>query len=216
MSNASLPIEPAQGTHTRRDFFYLATASMAAVGAAATIWPLIDQMNPDAETIAAAGPVDIDLTPLQPGQQMVIKWSAHPVFVVRRTAEALAALQTPEASTRLRDPDSKEPQQPDYAANWHRSINPEYLVLVGVCTHLGCVPTYTPTPSKTDPVPDWPGGYLCHCHGSKYDLAGRVFTGVPAPYNLPVPPYSFPKTGMLRVGENPKGEKFDFNSILQI
>ena len=216
MSNPALPLESAHPIQSRRDFLYLATASVAAVGAAAVAWPFIDQMNPDAATIAAAGPVDIDLNALQPGQQIVLKWSAHPVFVVRRAPQALAALNTPEAAARLRDPNSLELQQPSYAANWHRSINPEFLVLVGVCTHLGCVPTYTPTPSKTDPAPDWPGGYFCHCHGSKYDLAGRVFTGVPAPYNLPVPPYHFPKATILRIGENPKGQTFDFNSILQI
>jgi len=211
-----LPVSPAHAEIGRRDFLFLTTAAVAGVGAAATMWPLIDQMNPDASTIAAAGPVDIDIAALQPGQQIVMTWSAHPVFVVRRTPAALAELKNPALLGHLRDPQSELLQQPSYAVNWHRSIDPEYLVLVGVCTHLGCVPTYTPTPSKTDPVPDWPGGYFCHCHGSKYDLAGRVFDGVPAPYNLPVPPYHFPKKGLLRVGENPTGAQFDFNSILQI
>jgi ubiquinol-cytochrome c reductase iron-sulfur subunit len=215
MSSPAVPDAPRAAT-SRRDFLFLATAAVAGVGAAATVWPLIDQMNPDASTIAAAGPVEVDLSALQPGQQVVLTWSAHPVFVVRRTAAALAALKSPELVARLRDPNSQNLQQPDYAENWHRSIDPEYLVLVGVCTHLGCVPAYTPTPSKTDPAPDWPGGYFCHCHGSKYDLAGRVFAGVPAPYNLPVPPYHFPKSGVLRIGENPNGANFDFNSILQI
>jgi ubiquinol-cytochrome c reductase iron-sulfur subunit len=216
MSSPAVPLHGAQEPPSRRDFLYIATATMAAVGAAAVAWPLIDQMNPDAATIAAAGPVDVDLKALQPGQQIVLTWSAHPVFVVRRTPAALATLQTPEAAARLRDPDSKMMQQPDYVVNWHRSIDPEYLVLVGVCTHLGCIPSYKPDPSKTDPAPNWPGGYFCPCHGSKYDLAGRVFEGVPAPYNLPVPPYNFPKTGLLRIGENPKGERFDFNTILQV
>jgi ubiquinol-cytochrome c reductase iron-sulfur subunit len=106
--------------------------------------------------------------------------------------------------------------EPAYAANWHRSIKPEYLVLVGVCTHLGCIPKFFPTANASDPAPNWPGGYFCPCHGSKYDLSGRVFTGVPAPYNLPVPPYHFPDGNTLRLGENPPGSNYDLNSILQI
>ncbi len=106
--------------------------------------------------------------------------------------------------------------QPDYATNWSRSIKPEFLALVGVCTHLGCIPKFYPQPSPTEPAPDWPGGYFCPCHGSKYDLAGRVFLGVPAPYNLPVPPYHFPNDKTLRVGENPPGSTFDFGSVVQV
>ena len=107
-------------------------------------------------------------------------------------------------------------QQPDYATNGNRSVKPEFLVLVGVCTHLGCIPKFFPQPSPTDPAPNWPGGYFCPCHGSKYDLAGRVFLGVPAPYNLPVPPYHFPNDKTLRVGENPPGSTFDFGSVVQV
>ena len=205
------PAEP-----TRRDFLYLATAAVGGVGAAATLWPLIDQMNPDAATEAAGGPLDIDLSQIQPGQQIVALWQSHPVFVVNRTPPALDALKTPEHLALLSDPDSTARQQPDYAANWSRSIKPEFLVLVGVCTHLGCIPLFDPDPSKTDPAPDWPGGFFCPCHGSKYDLAGRVFQGVPAPYNLPVPPYHFPDDKTVRVGQNPPGATFDFNSIQQV
>ncbi len=201
---------------TRRDFLYVATAAVGAVGVAATIWPLVDQMNPDAETVAAGGPIDIDLTAILPGQQVVVLWSGRPVFVVNRTKATLDALQDPQLIARLSDPNSAQRQQPPYAVNWHRSIKPEYLVLVGVCTHLGCVPTYTPKPDPSDPAPNWPGGYFCHCHGSKYDLAGRVFRGVPAPYNLPVPSNHFPNDKTLRVGQNPDGSNFDFNSILQV
>ncbi len=198
---------------TRRDFLYVATA---AVGAAATMWPLIDQMNPDAATEAASGPIDIDLTAIQPGQQIVVLWGGRPIFVVNRTKAALDTLQDPKLIARLSDPNSMALQQPSYAVNWHRSIKPEYLILVGVCTHLGCVPTYTPKPDPNDPAPNWPGGYFCHCHGSLYDLAGRVFLGVPAPYNLPAPPNHFPDDKTLRVGENPVGSNFDLNSILQM
>jgi len=200
----------------RRNFLYVVTASVAAVGTATTLWPFIAQMNPDAATIAAAGPVDIDITQIQPGQRVVALWAARPVFVVRRGKEALDELRNPKLLAQLRDPNSENWQQPPYAANWSRSIKPEFLVLVGVCTHLGCIPLFDPQPSATDPAPDWPGGFFCPCHGSKYDLAGRVFQGVPAPYNLPVPPYHFPDDKTLRVGENPPGESYDFNSILQV
>jgi ubiquinol-cytochrome c reductase iron-sulfur subunit len=214
---SSFPADsPDAGAPSRRDFLFLTTAATAAVGVAATIWPLIDQMNPDAATIAAGGPVDVDLTHIEPGQQIVLLWSARPVFVVNRPKAALDELRDPKLLDRLRDPNSQELQQPKYAVNWHRSIKPEYLILVGICTHLGCIPKYKPTPNASDPVPNWPGGYFCPCHGSKYDLAGRVFQDVPAPYNLPVPPYHFPDAKTLRVGENPPGENFDFNSILQV
>ena len=111
---------------------------------------------------------------------------------------------------------SKTNQQPKYAENATRSATPEYAVLVGICTHLGCVPGYFPNVSATDPAPDWPGGYLCPCHGSKYDLAGRVYSGVPAPYNLPVPPYLMVNATTVRIGENPPGQTFDLNSVLQV
>src|SRR6516165_4804227 len=201
---------------SRRDFLYLVTGSVAAVGIGAAAWPFIAQMNPDAATVAAAGPVDIDISQLQPGQRVVALWAARPVFVVNRPKEALDELRNPKLLGQLRDPDSQELQQPPYAANWHRSIKPEILVLVGVCTHLGCIPLFDPQPSATDPALDWPGGFFCPCHGSKYDLAGRVFQGVPAPYNLPVPPNFFPDDKTLRIGVNPPGQNYDFNSILQV
>jgi ubiquinol-cytochrome c reductase iron-sulfur subunit len=201
---------------SRRDFLTIVTAATGAVGAAATIWPLIDQMNPDAATVAAGGPIDIDLGQLQPGQQVVALWSSRPVFVLNRPQGALDSLRAPAHLARLADPDSREPQQPSYAANWSRSLRPEFLVVVGICTHLGCIPKFFPKPDAVDPASNWPGGYFCPCHGSKYDLAGRVFSGVPAPYNLPVPPYNFPNDKTLRVGENPPGASFDFNSILQV
>jgi ubiquinol-cytochrome c reductase iron-sulfur subunit len=211
------PIASETAPHpARRDFLYLMTGSVAAVGAAAVAWPFIDQMNPDAATIAAAGPVDIDVTQIQPGQRVVTLWSSRPVFVVRRTPEALKGLQDPKLTAQLRDPDSDNLQKPEYAKNWHRSIKEEFLVVVGICTHLGCVPLYDPNPDPSNPAPNWPGGFFCPCHGSKYDLSARVFQGVPAPYNLPVPPNFFPDEKTLRIGQNPPGETFDFNSILQV
>jgi ubiquinol-cytochrome c reductase iron-sulfur subunit len=201
---------------TRRDFLYIATAVVGAVGAAATLIPLIDQMNPDAATLAAGGPVEFDLSKVQPGQQVLIRWRNRPIFVINRTPAALKMLQSKELLERLSDPQSDNHQQPKYAQNWHRSIKPEFCVLVGICTHLGCIPSFFPEPSKTTPVADWLGGYFCPCHGSKYDLSGRVYSGVPAPYNLPVPPYNYIGANKIQVGENPKGENFDFASIIQI
>ncbi len=201
---------------TRRDFLYIATAAVGAVGAATVLVPLIDQMNPDAATLAAGGPVDLDLSKIEPGQQVQVRWRSRPIFVVNRTPAALKRLQSPDVVNRLSDPQSQARQQPAYAQNWHRSIKPEYGVLVGICTHLGCIPSFFPQPSPTTPTGDWPGGYFCPCHGSKYDLAGRVYAGVPAPYNLPVPPYYFVNDNKIRIGENPKGENFDFGSIVQL
>jgi ubiquinol-cytochrome c reductase iron-sulfur subunit len=143
-------------------------------------------------------------------------WRGKPILVVRRTPEALKTLQSPSLVRILSDPNSHVLQQPPYADNWHRSVSPEIAVLVGICTHLGCIPVFYPNPSATDPQPNWPGGYLCPCHGSKYDLAGRVYSGVPAPYNLPVPPYRLVNDKTVRIGENPAGSDFDLNSIVQI
>jgi len=177
---------------------------------------MIDQMEPDASTLAAGGPVDFDLSKLQPGQQAVVRWRSRPIFIVNRPAAAIKTLQDPNLLARLSDPKSSEPQQPPYADNWHRSIKPEYSVLVGICTHLGCIPMFYPDPSGSLPTTDWLGGYFCPCHGSKYDLAGRVFNGVPAPYNLPVPPHHLVSNTVIRIGENPPDVIWDFSSIAQI
>jgi ubiquinol-cytochrome c reductase iron-sulfur subunit len=206
------PVEPP----SRRDMLYLVTGSVVAVGTALTVWPFIDQMNPDARTIAAAGPVDIDVSQIQEGQRLVTLWAQRPVFIVHRPKSARDTLRDPKLLAQLRDPDSDNWQQPEYAKNWSRSIKPEFLVVVGICTHLGCVPLFDPQPDPTNPAPDWLGGFFCPCHGSKYDLAGRVYQGVPAPYNLPVPPYHFADEKTLRVGQNPPGQTYDFNSILQV
>lgn len=200
----------------RRDFLYIATAAIGAVGVTAACIPLVSQMNPDASTLAAAGPIDVDISQLAPGQQMLVFWRNWPVSIVNRPQQALARLQNINLTRQLADPDSKELQQPPYADNWHRSVKPEYAVLVGICTHLGCIPKFFPTPSASEPVANWPGGYFCPCHGSRYDMAGRVFKGVPAPYNLPVPPNRFVSDQILRIGENPPDVPFDFGSIEQI
>jgi ubiquinol-cytochrome c reductase iron-sulfur subunit len=205
------------GEGTRRDFLYIATAMVGAVGAAAALVPLVDQMNPDASTLAAGGPVDLDITKIQEGQQVVIYWRQRPIFVFRRSQQTLQSMQSSQMIALLSDPDSAQTQQPPYATNWHRSVKPEFGVLVGICTHLGCIPLFYPTASATTPVTSWPGGYFCPCHGSKYDPAGRVFSGVPAPYNLPVPPYRFVNDTTLRVGENdPSAAAWNFDSIRQL
>lgn len=214
--SVSVETDAPSGRATRRDFLYVATAALAAVGTAISIVPFISQMNPDAETLATGGPVELDLSKVAPGQQVMVRWRDRPVFVTHRTSEALQKLRDPAVLALLVDPQSSELQQPPYVENWHRSIKPEFGVVVGICTHLGCIPLFEPQPSPTTPVANWPGGYFCPCHGSKYDLAGRVFHGVPAPYNLPVPPYHLPSDTMIRVGENPSGSNFDFALIRQI
>jgi ubiquinol-cytochrome c reductase iron-sulfur subunit len=190
---------------TRRDFLYIATGAFAGVGAIASLVPMISQFEPDAATLAAGVPVDFDASKLQPGQQAMVRWRSRPIFITNRPPDALKALQNAHLIARLSDPQSSEPQQPPYARNWHRSIEPKYSVLVGICTHLGCIPLFYPNPSSQIPTAEWLGGYFCPCHGSKYDLAGRVFAGVPAPYNLPVPPYRL-INDTIRIGENPPNE----------
>ena len=200
----------------RRDFLKMVAACGAGIGLGAITWALIDTMEPAQDTLAAGAPIDIDLSHVSPGQQIVVLWRGKPILVVNRPEAALKPLQSKDLLSRLADPDSNVHQQPTYAENWHRSIIPEYAVMVGICTHLGCLPTYFPKPSPSTPVANWPGGYFCPCHGSKYDLAGRVYTGVPAPYNLPVPPYRMMDGKMLRIGENPPGKTFDLNTIVQM
>ncbi len=208
-------------THTtpdpnRRDFLYVATGAVATVGAAATLVPLLEQMEPDKATVAAGAPINVDVSKIAAGQQIQVFWRSHPIFIINRPAAALKLLQDPKLVARLSDPNSEALQQPPYAKNWHRSAKPEYAVLVGICTHLGCIPIFYPSPNPTTPATDWLGGYFCPCHGSKYDLAGRVFKGVPAPYNLPVPPYRFVNDHTLRIGDNPPGVQFDLAKVAQL
>ncbi len=201
---------------SRRDFLYIATGMVGAVGAVATLVPLIDQMNPDASTLAAGGPVDVDVSKIEEGAQIMVRWRQRPIWIYHRSKDALQMLQSAQDTGLLSDPNSEQMQQAPYAANWHRSIKPEYGVLVGICTHLGCIPLFYPSPSATTPVANWIGGYFCPCHGSKYDAAGRVYSGVPAPYNLPVPPYRFLSDTTIRIGENPADSEWSFDSILQL
>src|SRR5271170_6758520 len=202
---------------TRRDFLFIATGMVGAVGVAAALVPFIDQMNPDASTLAAGGPVDLDVSKITEGSEVMIRWRQRPIFVFRRSKQTLDSMQSPQMIALLSDPNSEVPQQAPYATNWHRSLKPELGVLVGICTHLGCIPLFYPTPSDSVPVSNWPGGYFCPCHGSKYDPAGRVFSGVPAPYNLPVPPYMFVNDTTIRVGVNDSSAAaWNFDSIRQL
>ena len=215
-NSASTTATAHSGEPSRRDFLYIASATVAAVGAAATLVPLIDQMNPDASTLAAGGPIDVDVSKIGEGSQIVVRWRERPIWIYHRSKQTLDMLQNQKDTSRLSDPNSEQMQQPPYAQNWHRSAKPEFGVLVGICTHLGCIPLFYPNPSQTTPVSDWIGGYFCPCHGSKYDAAGRVYSGVPAPYNLPVPPYHFVNDTTLRIGENPPNNAWNFDSIRQL
>jgi ubiquinol-cytochrome c reductase iron-sulfur subunit len=196
---------------TKRDFLFLMTATVGVSGVVAASWPLIDQMNPAADALAQGSPITVDLSKVAPGQQIVVLWRKNPIFIVHRTPANLAEIRNPSDLDLVRDPNSESTQQPAYAKNWSRSIKPEYLVLVGVCTHLGCTPNYRPVLGEVGPR--WPGGWFCPCHGSKYDLAGRVFKGVPAPLNLPVPPYHFQGANSLVIGANPPGGTFEMSDI---
>lgn len=185
--------------NSRRMLLIGATAAVGAVGVAGVAVPFVKSWNPSAKAKAAGAPVTVDISKLEPGQRMVVEWRGKPVWVVRRTPEMLSRL--PKNDTSLRDPKSENPeQQPAYAQNPYRSIKPEYLVLTGICTHLGCSPLFRPEVAAADLGADWNGGFFCPCHGSKFDLAGRVFQGVPAPKNLSVPPHKYDSDNVLTIG----------------
>ena len=191
----------------RRRFLLAAATVAGAGGLAAVSIPFIQSMNPSAAARAAGSAVDADISKLEPGEMITVSWRGRPVWILRRTAEQLAGLREAGLRERLRDPDSREPQQfSEAVANDWRSLKPEYLVVVGICTHLGCVPVYRPDVAPADLGRDWPGGFYCPCHGSRYDLAGRVYKHMPAPLNLPVPPYRYTAPTVVRVGEAKKGE----------
>ena len=182
----------------RRRFLVAATSVVGAAGAVGAAVPFVGSWFPSAKAKAAGAPVKVNISKVEPGQQIVAEWRGQPVFIMNRTSEMLSGLETlvPE----LADPDSKDSVQPTYVNPETRSIKPELLVLVGLCTHLGCSPTIRPEVAPADLGADWIGGYFCPCHGSKYDLAGRVYKGQPAPLNLPVPPYSYESDDVVVVG----------------
>jgi ubiquinol-cytochrome c reductase iron-sulfur subunit len=169
-------------------------------GAAATAVPFLASWKPSARAQALGAPIEQDIGKLEPGAVVKVNWRGQAIFVVRRTPEMLATLSSPEVVNNLRDPNSEESEQPQYTKNDSRALKPEYLVLVGVCTHLGCAPLSRFEPQDAELGADWRGGFYCPCHGSKFDLAGRVFKDVPAPTNLRVPPYRFMNETLLQIG----------------
>lgn len=178
----------------------VATFVTGAAGAAATAVPFVASFRPSARAQALGAPVTVDISKLEPGALLRVEWRGRVIFVLRRTQEMLATLGKDAAL--LRDPESEEPQQPEYAQNEHRSIRPEVLVVEGVCTHFGCAPMPRFEVAPADLGPEWPGGFFCPCHGSKFDLAGRVFTGVPAPSNLLVPPHRYINDSTILIGSD--------------
>ena len=187
---------------------FLTTAASVVVGGAgvaAVAVPFVSSMLPSAKARAAGAPVNIDISKLVTGQQMTVEWRGKPVWIIRRSTQTIENLAS--LDSLLADPGSSvASQQPEYCKNNTRSIRDEIIVLVGVCTHLGCSPTYRPEMAPEDLGPEWKGGFYCPCHGSRFDLAGRVYAGVPAPTNLVVPPYYFQGDNRIVVGEDtPQG-----------
>lgn len=182
----------------RRRFLVAATSVVGAAGAVGAAVPFVGSWFPSAKAKAAGAPVKVNVSKIEPGQQIVAEWRGQPVFVLNRNAEILAALEAVEGQ--VADPQSQASEQPSYVDPKHRSIKPELLVVVGLCTHLGCAPSFRPEVAPADLGPDWKGGYFCPCHGSKYDLAGRVYKAQPAPLNLPVPPYSYESDDVIIIG----------------
>jgi ubiquinol-cytochrome c reductase iron-sulfur subunit len=187
----------------KRRFLTGATSVVGAVGVGFVLVPFLSSWMPSARAKAAGAPVDVDITKLENGQLVRVLWRKKPVWIFRRDKTVLDNL--PTLNSELTDPDNTEDQQPAYAKNAHRSINPEIAVIIGICTHLGCSPTYRPEVGAVDLGGDaWKGGFYCPCHGSKFDLSGRVYKGVPAPTNLVIPPYHFVTDSLIRLGIDPK------------
>lgn len=180
----------------RRRFLTAATSVVGAAGVVGVAVPFVGSWQPSAKAKAAGAPVKQDISKVEPGQMITVEWRGKPVYVVRRTAAALEAIK--KSDSMVRDPSSNESTQPAYAKSEFRSIKEDILVLLGVCTHLGCAPQYQPQVGSVSH--DWLGGFFCPCHGSKFDLAGRVFQGVPAPTNLEVPPYRFISDTVIEIG----------------
>ena len=182
----------------RRRLLTVAATAVGGVGVAYALAPFIQSWWPSERAQAAGAPVEVDISKLDEGARLTVEWRGQPVWIVKRTPQMLAAL--PTLNDQLRDPDSNQSVQPPYAKNIQRSMKPELLVMKGVCTHLGCSPTYRPDVAPPDLGPAWKGGFFCPCHGSRFDLAGRVYQGVPAPLNMVVPPYQFITDTLVVVG----------------
>jgi len=183
----------------KRRFLIGASIVWGGIGTVAATVPFAWSLWPSERAKAAGAPVEVDISKIEPGQQITVEWRGKVVWVIRRTPEMLATL--PKMDSRLADPKSEVDHQPKDCRNENRSIKPEFFVAVGICTHLGCSPTFRPQVAPPDLGPDWLGGFFCPCHQSKFDLAGRVFKGVPAPTNLVVPEYKFLSDTRIRIGE---------------
>jgi len=187
----------------KRRILLAAATAMGGIGVAYVATPFVLSMDPSARAEAAGAPVEVDISKMEFGQLLTVEWRGKPVWIIRRDEQMLKNMAS--LDSLLRDPHSDElSQQPRYAKNDDRSINPEYMVMIGICTHLGCAPTYRPEIAPADLGPQWKGGFFCPCHGSRYDLAGRVFAGVPAPSNLVVPPYRFVTSTRILIGVDPE------------
>jgi len=183
---------------SRRRFLTAATAAVSAVGTGFVAVPFIISMQPSARAQAAGAPVEVDISKLEEGQLVIVEWRGKPVWIVRRNEKNISDLKTLDGE--LRDPNSEVDQQPSYAKNPHRALKEDLLVVVGLCTHLGCSPSYVREEDSHNLRADWKGGFFCPCHGSTFDLAGRVYQGVPAPTNLVVPPHRYLSDTRLLVG----------------
>jgi ubiquinol-cytochrome c reductase iron-sulfur subunit len=186
---------------SRRKFLIAATAGTGAVGAVLTAVPFVASWKPSESARAAGLPTEVDLSKLEAGQMTTVFWRKKQIYVVKRTPEMLAKLAGHDAE--LKDAPSEQSQQPAYAKNAARALRPDVFVAIGTCTHLGCLPKTRFTPGDATLSADWPGGFFCPCHGSKFDMAGRVFEGSPASVNLTIPPYSFQGDNLLVVGVDP-------------
>ncbi len=194
---------PSKVNQEKRNFLIAATAGVGALGAAAVAVPFVGSMLPSERAKAAGAPVEVDVSKIQPGSMITAEWRGQPVWIINRTDEMTAELA--KHNEQLSDPNSEVPQQPAYCKNASRSIKPNLAVVVGICTHLGCSPTEK-LQTGGDMGESWTGGFFCPCHGSKFDLAGRVFKGSPAPINLVVPPYQYLTDTTLLIGDDTKAE----------
>lgn len=185
---------------SKRQFLTSALTVVGAVGTGYLAVPFLAQMQPSTKAMAAGAPVTVDISKMEPGQLIRVAWRGKPVWLLNRTPEVLETLKT--LDDKLRDPQSSESIQPVYTKNPARALKPEIFVAIGLCTHLGCSPTFRPEIAPADLGPDWKGGFFCPCHGSWFDLAGRVFRGVPAPTNLEIPPYRYISDTQIIIGED--------------
>lgn len=188
---------------TRRRMLIGATSVVGAVGAVGAAIPFVGSWNPSAKAKAAGAPVRYNISKIEPGAMVTVEWRGKPVYILRHTQESLDNLKKVEALNILLDPNSNEAQQPEYAKNPERAIKKEFAVMLGLCTHLGCAPLFRPDVGAADlGGATWLGGFFCPCHGSKYDLVGRVYKSVPAPLNLEVPPYRYENDSVIVIGEH--------------